>query len=201
MKTKLLVAGLFAAAALPALAIAQPYGQPAYDPGCVQDNHQNNVAGTVIGGITGAIIGGAIGSNNHNTGAGVAIGAATGAVAGNTIARSNDHPCPAGYVYQGPPPPQYQGPPQANPGDFWYGAPTGINQRIDFMQSRIDTSSARGWVSGRQSYQLNAQLNDIRQQNQNMRYRDGGHLSPQDRDYLQGLLDNLSQRLHWMAHN
>src|SRR5579871_6060861 len=122
MKTNLLVAGLLAAAAIPTLAFAQPY-----DPGCVQANHDNHVAGTVIGAVAGAVIGGAIGSNNHNTGAGVAIGGVTGAVAGNAISRSNDHPCPAGYVYQGPPPQQYPDQYQGQPQPY-----QGPQSRADF---------------------------------------------------------------------
>lgn len=207
MKTKLFVAGLLAAAAIPLAALAQPY-----DPGCVQDNHDNHVAGTVIGGITGAVIGGAIGSANHNTGAGVAIGGVTGAVAGNAISRSNDHPCPAGYVYQEPPQQHYNdqgynngqgynGDRQYGHNDFWYGAPQGINERIDFMQTRINNSRDRGWISRRETYDLNSDLNDIRRQQSDMRYRDGGRLTEQDRGYLQSRLDNLSQRLHWMAHS
>jgi len=198
MKTKLLLAGLFAAAAIPAFAVAQPY-----DPGCVQANHDNHVAGTIIGGVAGAVIGGAIGSANHNTGAGVAIGGVTGAVAGNAISHSNDHPCPDGYVYQGPPPQQY---PDQYPNqypdrraDFWYGAPEDVSQRIDFMQTRINQLQANGWISWREDRDLNSDLNDIRRQRDSLRYRDGGRLSPQDRDYLQSRLDTLSQRLHWQT--
>src|ERR1700691_3754900 len=83
MRTKLIMAGLLIAATLPGAALAQPY-----DPACVQSNQDNRAAGTVIGAVGGALLGGA-------------------------IAASNDHPCPAGYDY-GPPsgPGYWNGAPQ-----------------------------------------------------------------------------------------
>jgi hypothetical protein len=193
MKNKLLFAALMATAALPIIAQAQPY-----DPGCVQANRDNRVAGTIVGGVAGALLGGAIGGR-HNGGAGAVVGGVTGAVAGNAIAGANNQPCPEGYVYQGPPP-GYEGPPPEDAG-FWRGAPAGIHERIDFMQQRIDTSAQRGWLSPREIDGLNADLNDIRAQDRNLHYQDGQWLRPQDRDYLQNRLDNLSQRLHWMNNN
>ena len=173
------------ALSLPATALAQPY-----DPGCVQQNNANRVAGTVLGGIGGALIGGAIGGRRAG-GAGAAIGGVTGAVAGNAIAGSNNVECPPGYYYNGPPP---------RGGGFWDGAPTGVHERIDFMQERIDRSSARGFISPRETYGANQELNFIRSEDRRLRYQDGGHLEPQDRDYLQSRLDSLSQRLHWAQH-
>ncbi|MDR3512426.1 MAG: glycine zipper domain-containing protein [Caulobacteraceae bacterium] len=185
MRTKLLVAGLIAAAALPAMAMAQPY-----DPGCVRSNQDNHATGTVLGAIGGALIGGAV-AGHHDRGAGAVVGGVAGAVAGNAIARSNDHPCPAGYYYAPPPPP---------PNGFWAGAPGGIHERIDFMQSRIDRAAGSGWISPREAHRAYDDLNFIRSEDRRLRYQDGGHLRPMDRDYLQGRLDSLSQRLHWAEH-
>ena len=170
-------------AALPVIAAAQP--------GCVQSNRANNVAGTVVGGVIGAVIGSNVAGHGARTG-GAVIGGATGALAGNAIARSNDHPCPEGYVYEGPPPePASYG--------FWRGAPAGIHERIDFMQQRLDASSERGWISPYDYRRLEAELNGIRRQDDQLRDRDGGRLYPQDRDYLQSRLDDMSQQLHWEA--
>ena len=198
MRTKLLIAGFMMAVALPATALAQPY-----DPGCVQQNRDNRAAGTVVGAIGGALIGGAIGGR-HNAGAGAVIGGVTGAVAGNAIAGSNNHPCPEGYYYAPPPPsPGYNPPPPGYGGPgygsnpFWNGAPTGVNQRIDFMQDRITSAYRYGRISPRQSADANRELNFIRSEDQRLRYQSGGHLRPEDRDYLQGRLDNLGQRLNW----
>lgn len=187
MKNKLLIAGVLAAIAIPSAVLAQPY-----DPGCIRSNEDNRAAGTVVGGVAGALLGSAI-AGRGSRGAGAVVGGVTGAVAGNAIAGSNDHPCPAGYYYRGPPPPP-------GGGGFWYGAPAGIHQRIDFVQSRIDTSASRGWISPHEADRLNRELNSIRDQDRDLRYRDGGHLSPSDRDDLQSRLDDVSQRLHW-AHD
>jgi hypothetical protein len=188
MRTKLLVAGFLMAVALPAAALAQPY-----DPGCVQQNRDNRAAGTVVGAIGGALLGGAIGGR-HNGGAGAVVGGVTGAVAGNAIAGANNGPCPSGYYYAPPPPP-----PGYGGGGFWGGAPTGVHERIDFMQDRINRSYSDGRISRRESGDANRELNFIRSEDQRLRYQDGGRLRPEDRDYLQGRLDNLGQRLHWFA--
>ncbi len=193
MKTTLLISGLIALA-IPAAAMAQPY-----DPGCVRSNQDNRVAGTVLGAIGGAVLGGAVAGHGHQ-GDGAAVGALGGAVAGNVIAGSQEHPCPSGYVYtrgpdRGPPPP---------PGDrrdFWYGAPQDIDQRIDFLQNRIDRSISGGWLSRREARDITGQMRHIRREDRRLEYQDGGRLRPQDRDYLESLLDNLSQRLHWAEHN
>ncbi|HEX4198081.1 MAG TPA: hypothetical protein VHZ26_11625 [Caulobacteraceae bacterium] len=184
MRSKLLIAGFMMALSLPATALAQPY-----DPGCVQQNNANRAAGTVLGGIGGALIGGAIGGRRSG-GAGAVIGGVTGAVAGNAIAGSNNPECPPGYYY-GPPPGGGGG------GGFWYGAPQGLHERIDFMQDRINRASSRGVISPREAYDANQELNFIRSEDRRLHYQDGQYLAPQDRDYLQSRLDNLSQRLHW----
>jgi hypothetical protein len=179
------------AASIPATALAQPY-----DPGCVRSNQDNRVAGTVAGAVGGALIGGAI-AGRHDRGAGVAIGGVTGALAGNAIAGANSHPCPSGYYYA-PPPGRYDDGRYDN-GGFWGGAPAGIHERIDFMQERINRASADGRLTRHETYASNHDLSIIRDQERRLRYRDGGRLRPEDRDYLQSQLDGLSQRIHWAA--
>ena len=205
MRTKLLLAGFVMAVALPASALAQ-----GYDPGCVRSNQDNNATGTVVGALGGALIGGAI-AGRHDRGAGVVIGGVTGAVAGNAIAGANSPECAPGYYYA--PPPQrddgryndgryndgrYDG---ATAGGFWGGAPTGVHERIDFMQDRINRAAGQGWISRHEIARANRELTFIRSEDRRLRYQDGGELRPEDRDYLQGRLDALSQRLHWAAHN
>jgi hypothetical protein len=196
MRAKLIIAGLMMAAALPAVASAQPYDQ-----GCVQSNQDNHVAGTVLGAIGGAVIGGAV-AGRHDRGAGVVIGGVGGALAGNAISHSADHPCPSGYYYAPPPGAEGYGPPPPGAdGRFWDGAPQGIRERIDFMQDRVNRASSNGWISGGEGDRANRELNFIRSETGRLRDQDGGHLRPEDRDYLQGRLDSLSQRLHWAEHN
>jgi len=199
MRAKILIAGLIAATALPTMtaiptaASAQPYDNY----GCVQSNRDNHAAGTVLGAIGGAVLGGAV-AGRHDRGAGVALGAVGGAVAGNAISRSQDHPCPNGYYYA----PQPYGASYAAPrGDFWAGAPGGIRGRMDFMQERINRAADNDWISPHEVNRANRELAFIRSEDQRLRYQDGGRLRPVDRDYLQGRLDSLSQRLNWAQHN
>jgi hypothetical protein len=186
MPIKLLVAGLLATAVLPAAASAQPY-----DPGCVRSNEQSRAQGTVLGAIGGAILGGAL-AGHHDRGAGVVLGGVGGAVAGNAIAGARNDPCPAGYYRPAPPPRE---------GGFWAGAPGGIHERIDFMHERINRSAERGWISSREAHRAYRELNFIRSEDARLRDQSGGHLRPEDRNYLQSRLDSLGARLHWAEHN
>jgi hypothetical protein len=197
MNKTLLISGLLALA-IPGVALAQPY-----DPGCVRANQDNRVAGTVAGAIGGALLGGAIAGHGHQ-GDGAAVGALGGAVVGNAVAGANSHPCPAGYRYDGPPPPPPRdgyGPGPGDRHDFWYGGPQGIHERIDFLQDRINRAINGGWLSRHEQRDVTMQMRRLRREDQRLEYQDGGRLSPQDRDYLQSLLDNLSQRLHWAEHD
>jgi hypothetical protein len=186
MRNKLLIGGFLLAVALPGAALAQP------DPGCVRSNEDSRAAGTVLGAVGGALIGGAI-AGRHDRGAGVVLGGVTGAVAGNAIAGSRNDPCPEGYYR--PAPTNYR------EGGFWAGAPEGVHERIDFMQDRINTAASRGWISPHEARRAERELAFIRSEDARLRDQDGGHLRPQDRGYLQSRLDSLGQRLHWAEHS
>lgn len=75
MRRTLLVVGLAAAVAAPSVAGARTY--------CEQRAHDRRVTGTVLGGVGGALVGGALG---HTKGA--LIGGVGGAVIGNQVART-----------------------------------------------------------------------------------------------------------------
>jgi hypothetical protein len=198
MFKKMLVAGLVAAA-LPAVALAQPA-----DPNCLRSNHDTRVEGTVLGAVAGGLIGGALG---HGTGA--AVGAVGGAVAGNAIAGTQNQPCPPGYYRAPPPPPPpaygydrgydhdhdhgYAPPPAA----FWHGAPTDIHERIEFMQARLQDAARSGRLSPPQADRAFDELHRIRDSIRSLAYRDHG-LTPDDRAYVQAELDHLGASVHWM---
>ncbi len=186
MRVRLMAAGLIFAGVLPTVALAQPY-----DPGCVRSNQDNRATGTVLGAIGGALLGSAV-AGRHDRGAGAVVGGVGGAVAGNAIAGANNHPCPSGYDYAPPPPPE---------GRFWAGAPQGLHERIDFMRDRIDRADQRGWISPDEARDARRELDNIRDEAARLHDQDGGPLRPEDRSYLQSRLDNLSQRLHWAEHN
>jgi hypothetical protein len=211
MNNRLLIASLLAIG-IPGVALAQPA-----DPGCVRANQDNRVAGTVAGAIGGALLGGAIAGHGHQ-GDGAAVGALGGAVVGNAVAGANNHPCPAGYRYEAPPPPpphddRYAAPrhdddryappppPRVDRRDFWDGAPEGIHERIDFLQDRVNRATRGGWLSRREQRDINSQMSRLRQEDRRLEYQDGGRLRREDRDYLQSMLDNVSQRLHWAEHD
>jgi hypothetical protein len=197
MRHRFIFAGLLAAVAAPSLALAQP------DPACVRSNNQTSATGTVLGALGGALIGNAI-AGKHDRGVGTVGGALAGGVAGNVLAGQHNDPCPDGYYRSAPPPQPVYGPGYGPPppgGGFWGSAPRGIHERIDFVQERINRGASMGRLSPREARMANRDLDDIRHQETNLRYRDGGHLNPPDRDYLQQRLDTLSQRLHWEAAN
>ncbi len=191
-----LLAMAIAMAALPSFAAAQTR--------CEAQAHDKKVAGTVIGGVLGALAGNAIGRGGGRTG-GTIIGGVAGAAVGNNLARTH---CPDGYAeVQDPnyvPPPVYdQGapPPPAvayDSGGFWREAPRGIHERIDWMQARIDRNRDNGSLAPNQARYAEHELNDIRRMDDDLRARDGGRLNETDRTYMQSRLDQLGQNLRWM---
>jgi hypothetical protein len=83
MRRTLMVMGLVAAVAAPSIASAES---------CQSYAHDRRVTGTVLGGVGGALLGGAI---SHN-GTGALLGGLGGAVVGNQVARVN---CPDAARY------------------------------------------------------------------------------------------------------
>jgi hypothetical protein len=193
MNKKFVVAGVLAAL-LPGAALAQPP-----DPNCVRSNHASTAEGTILGAGAGALLGSVL-AGRHSRGTGAALGAVGGAVAGGTIASSRNDPCPPGYDYGPPPPGPGYGPPPPGPGParFWNGAPGGLRERMDFMQSRIQRAIDTGAITPPEARRAFGELRSIRGWDQQRRYQNGGGLSPDDRGYIQSRLDHLGASLHWM---
>jgi hypothetical protein len=84
---------------------------------------------------------------------------------------------------------------------FWRGAPNDPYQRIDFLQRRIQHGVDDGSLSPREARRSQYQLNQIRQNADQARWRHHGRFSPADYDYIQGQLDNLSQQIRWQRQN
>ncbi|WP_216839360.1 glycine zipper 2TM domain-containing protein [Caulobacter sp. S45] len=191
MNKKLVVAGILATL-LPSAALAQPP-----DPNCVRSNQASTAEGTILGAGAGALLGSVL-AGRHSRGTGAALGAVGGAVAGGTIANGRNDPCPPGYDY-GPPPggPGY-GPGGPGPAGFWQGAPTGIHQRMDFMQTRIQRAIDTGRLNPQEARRAWGELRSIRAWEGQRRGQNGGGLSPDDRGYIQSRLDHLGASIHWM---
>jgi hypothetical protein len=80
-----LIAALAAGAvAIPTVSAAQPYG---YASDC---RRSDGTAGTIIGGIAGAVLGSNLAAHHGGRAGGAAIGGVAGALIGNSIARGSD---------------------------------------------------------------------------------------------------------------
>jgi len=76
-------------------------------------------------------------------------------------------------------------PSYAASGDFWRGAPDGLQQRIDWLQQRIDRGASDGSLSRAEANRAQYQLQQLR--------RDAG--------MLQSRLDSLSTSIRWARNN
>ena len=93
MRKLLLVAGMVALTALPAVSSAQT--------SCEQAKHDKRVTGTLLGAIGGAVLGGLVAGNRGHKDSGALIGGVGGAVVGNQLAKGGA-PCPDGQVPHDP---------------------------------------------------------------------------------------------------
>lgn len=84
---------------------------------------------------------------------------------------------------------------------FWRDAPVSTYDRIAFLQRRIDRGMADGSLNRWEARRSQSELNDIRRQADQFRYRDRGGLSPSHADFIQSRLDGLSQRIRWERRN
>jgi hypothetical protein len=94
----------------------------------------------------------------------------------------------------GPPPPhRYDARPA--PGAW------GIDQRLDWMQQRLDRGRADGSLDRREARRVQDEINHIRWQVRSVRDRQGGRLYDRQRDEFQARLDRLNDRIRWLRHN
>lgn len=95
MRKLFLIAGLAAAVAAPATVSFAPV-EAAAKTACERNRSNTRIAGTVGGGILGALAGRAIAGRGDNA-EGTIIGGVAGAVAGNQLLKKKG-PCPDGYT-------------------------------------------------------------------------------------------------------
>src|SRR5437868_5171151 len=88
MRRHLLVAGIAVATLLPTLAFAQQ---------TCEQRSANRTAGTIFGGVAGALLGSAVAGHGDKT-TGAVVGGVGGAVVGNQLARG-DRDCQHAYGY------------------------------------------------------------------------------------------------------
>ncbi|MDR3507551.1 MAG: hypothetical protein P4L64_06600 [Caulobacteraceae bacterium] len=107
----------------------------------------------------------------------------------------------AGAQPYGPPPPYHE-----NRGPGFHGPGPGpqawdIDRRIDWLQRRIEHGRADGSLDRREAMRAQRALDSIRAEVRRARYRHDGQLEGYERERLQGRLDELNGRLHWMRQN
>jgi hypothetical protein len=184
---------LAAVLAAPSLSAAQT--------NCQQQRQDNQAAGTVLGAIGGALVGSAIaGRGNHTTGA--VIGGVVGAVVGNSIA-SGSSPCPDGYYPVADP--AYPAPDGYYDADGRYHYNSGpyaatpvrsLSDQEDALDRRIHAAADAGQLTRSQVDDASHNLQHIRDREADMRASHGGHLTDDDRLFLQQRIDELRQQLH-----
>jgi hypothetical protein len=199
MRKLLLIAGV-AAFAIPGLASAQT--------ACRQQQHDNRVAGTVVGAGLGALLGSAV-AGHGSKGTGAVVGAIGGGAIGNIAggASTNCDYTANGYYdnngvwhaatgyydstgawVEGAPPP-YAGGYSA---DVAYtGAPNDVYSREDFIQRRIENGLDRGALSQDDADRDLRRLGNIRDLQGRLREEHDG-LTHYDRADLNARLDVLN---------
>ena len=99
----------------------------------------------------------------------------------------------------------YQGGPNRggayDAGAFWRGAPDNPNQRIQFLQDRVNRGMADGSLDRREAGRVNGELNGVRTWIRRMHWQDDGRLTPDQRAQVQGRLDGIIRQIHWMRQN
>jgi hypothetical protein len=103
---------------------------------------------------------------------------------------------PAAALAQDEAPPMREEGPHAGPGHEWP-----LERRIDWLARRIDRAADSGFLSGNEIGRGRTELEGIRRQEAQLRDRDGGQLSPEDRTYLFQRIDELNRTLRWSGAN
>jgi len=213
MRKLLLIAGV-AVLAVPGLASAQP--------GCREQQHDNRVAGTILGAAGGALLGGAISGNATGAVIGGVAGGAVGNVAGGAStdcahyrgyydrdgvwhAASGYYDADGNWVDTRPPAVDYgyAPPPPAYTGEYgadvaFTGGRDDLVGRENWLQNRIDEGSSSGAISSYDADRDLRTLDGIRDY-QSAKAAEHAGLRDYDRDNIASKLDSLGEdvRAQW----
>lgn len=88
-----------------------------------------------------------------------------------------------------------------NPNAFWRGAPVNAEERIGFLQQRIDRGRRDGSLNRSEASRVTYELHRMQSEVDRMRYRHRGRLTPQERSRVQAQLDGLSRQIRWLRHD
>lgn len=213
MRKLLLIAGV-AVLAVPGLALAQP--------GCRAQQHDNRVAGTVLGAAGGALLGGAISGNATGAVIGGVAGGAIGNVAGGAstdCARYRGYydrdgvwheatgyydadgnwidtrPPAVDYGYATPVYPNVAYPDQYGADVAFTGDREDLMGRENWLQNRINEGSSSGAISSYDADRDMRTLAGIRDY-QAAKADEHSGLTDYDRDNIASKLDSLSDDVH-----
>jgi hypothetical protein len=199
MRKLLLIAGI-ASLAMPSLAAAQP--------GCREQQHDNRVAGTVVGAGLGALIGSAV-AGPGSRGAGAVVGAVGGGVVGDAAGGASvTCTTPTGYYddngawhaasgyYDGDGHWVDGARPAPSGGDYgadvaYVGRAGDLSGREDWMEQRIQAGEDRGALSHYDADGDRGRLSSIRDLQGRLRDEHEG-LSGDDRSEIGSRLDDLN---------
>ena len=178
--------------------------------------------GAVLGALGGAVLGGAVGNSQVRCPDGY-YRYENGHYydnSGSEYRYDNGPPPPPPQGAYGPPPPSSNyGPPPPPPGGyqnggyregyyspgatngFWQGAPERLSDRISFTEQQVRTAAGRHWINRGEARRAYGDIANVRRYESDARNRNGGHLRPEDRDYITNQLNYISQRVHWEARN
>jgi hypothetical protein len=76
-----------------------------------------------------------------------------------------------------------------------------LSRREEWLAGRIDRASERGRLSGNEEQRGRTELEAIRNEQDRLRERDGGRLSPADHTYVARRIDELNATLRWEGEN
>ena len=85
-----------------------------------------------------------------------------------------------------------------NSNEFWRGAPSGVWERIQFLNQRIDRGVRDGSLTRREADRARTQLRRVRQDASYMR-RNG--MDPSESARIQARLDDVSRNIRWARRN
>ena len=72
-----------------------------------------------------------------------------------------------------------------------------LKQREDWLRDRINSSRDNGALSGHEYDRAHDALDNVRHEENAMRDRQDGQLTPNQTSVLEAKLDNLATRIHW----
>ncbi|HTK33817.1 MAG TPA: hypothetical protein VL358_00850 [Caulobacteraceae bacterium] len=85
--------------------------------------------------------------------------------------------------------------------DFWNGAPQTLEQRVDWLETRVRRGTESGALTRGEADRAFAMLRDFRRMRADLLAQRGGRLTRRDQDRLSDRLNAISQQIRWLQTN